>query len=126
MTKAECIHAFFSSFGIPAYEEHCVPEWLDDAQTRENRPPYITYNYALDDFRGDPAAITCDIWDCSETWDFLEETAVTISQEIGRFKRLVCDDGYIIITKGSPFAQPFADTPYKRYYLNLTLTFITN
>lgn len=126
MTKYEAIHAFFSSFGIPAYEEHSVPDYLDDAQTEENSPPYITYQAAADSFRGEPAAITADVWDCSESWQFVHEIAAEIAAYIGSFKRLVCDDGYIVVTKGSPFAQDYADGNYKRAYLNLNLTFITN
>lgn len=126
MTKYECIHAFFSSFGIPAYEEHSVPDYLDDAQTEENRPPYITYQMAVDNFRGAPVAITADVWDRSESWQFVHEKAAEIAASIGSYKRLVCDDGYIVVTKGSPFASDYADGIYKRAYLNLNLTFITN
>jgi len=126
MTKAEAIYAFFSGFGIPAYEEHSVPDYTDDAQTEENRPPYITYQCATDDFRGAPVAITAEVWDCSESWQFVHEKAAEIAASIGRFKRLVCDDGYIVVTKGSPFMQDYADGIYKRAYLNLYLTFITN
>ena len=126
MTKYEAIHAFFSSFSIPAYEEHSVPDYLDDAQTEENSPPYITYQMAVDNFRGAPVAITADVWGRSESWQFVHEKAAEIAASIGRYKRLVCDDGYIVVTKGSPFAQDYADGIYKRAYLNLNLTFITN
>ena len=126
MTKYEAIHAFFSSFSIPAYEEHSVPDYLDDAQTEENSPPYITYQMAVDNFRGAPVAITADVWDRSESWQFVHEKAAEIAASIGRYKRLVCDDGYIVVTKGSPFASDYADGIYKRAYLNLNLTFITN
>lgn len=128
MNKAESIHAFFSSFGIPAYEENSVPDYLDDAQAEKNEPPYITYQLATDEFRGEPAAITADIWDCSESWAFLNNIVDEISEAIGRHKSLLCDDGYIIVTKGNPFAQSISDDTdiYKRKYLNLTLTFITN
>lgn len=125
MTKAEAIQAFFESFGLRAYEEHSVPVYLDDAQTTENTPPYITYQLATDDFRGGTVAITADVWDCSESWEFVNETAAAIAGDIGSFKRLSCDDGYIIVTKGSPFSQSYADDIYKRAYMNLNLTFIT-
>ena len=126
MTKAECIHEFFSSFNLRAYEEHSVPVYLDDAQMEENTPPYITYQLATDDFRGGPVAITADVWDCSESWQFVNEKSDEIADYIGRARWLVCDDGYIMVTKGSPFAQSYADGIYKRKYLNLNLTFITN
>lgn len=125
MTKAEAIHAFFSGYGLRAYEENSVPVYLDDAQTAENIPPYITYQLATDDYRGGSVAVTADVWDCSESWEYVNEVAAAISGDIGSYKRLTCDDGYILVTKGSPFAQNLADDIYKRVYMNLNLTFIT-
>ena len=126
MTKLEAIHSFFAGFDLPAFEESAVPAWTDDAQTAENQPPYITYHIALSEFRGEPVSVTCDVWDLSESWEFAEAKADEIAKAIGRFRKISCDDGAIVITKGSPFAQPYADGPYKRMYMNLMLTFITN
>ena len=126
MTKLEAIHAFFAGFDLPAYEESDAPAWSDDAQTAENKPPYITYHCALSEFRGDPVSVICNVWDLSESWEFVDNKADEIAKTIGRFCKLSCDDGIIVITKGSPFAQPYADGPYKRMYMNLMLHFITN
>lgn len=127
MTKAECIHAFFSGFGLRAYEENSVPEYIDGGMTQENIPPYLTYEYGTDDFRGYPVPVTVNLWDLSDSWALLREKEELISKSIGRFTRLVCDDGYIAVSKGSPFSQPVTfDRPYKRVMLNLYLTFITN
>lgn len=126
MTKAEAIHAFFAGFDLPAYEENSVPDYTDDAQTTETRPPYITYQLAVDDFHGNGTAITAEIWDCSESWQLINEKVDEIAAYIGRRRMLSCDDGYIAVTKGSPFAQNYADEVYKRAYMNLNLTFITN
>lgn len=127
MTKSEVIHAFFSGFGLRAYEENSVPEYLDGDMTQENNPPYLTYQYGTDDFRGYPVPVTVNLWDYSDSWTFLREKTEEISQYIGRFSRLVCDDGYIAVSKGSPFSEPVTfSRPYKRVVLNLYLTFITN
>jgi hypothetical protein len=125
MTKAQAIHNFFASFGLPAYDEASVPTWTDDAQTAENKPPYITYHFAVSSYKGEPVAAVCNVWDLSDSWDFVDSKAAEIGLAIGGFRRLVCDDGYIIVTRGDPFSQPYADGPYKRAYINLTLTFIT-
>lgn len=124
MNRFEAIHEFFSSFGIPAYEEHSVPVWLDDAQTEENRPPYITYEPADGDFFGGAVFITANVWDCSDSWKFVNEKSAEIGNAIGRFARLVCEDGVICVTKGSPFSQPFAEGNYKRRVLNIVLHFM--
>lgn len=126
MTKAEAIHAFYSSFGIPAYEENSVPHWLDDAHTIENQPPFLTYEYAEGWFFGESVAVTANIWDLSDSWDFVTRKSQEIAAEIGHFKKLPCDQGYILVTKGSPYAQNFADGSYKRKYMNLYFTFVTN
>lgn len=128
MTKAECLHAFFAGFGLRAYEENSVPAWLDASQTVENAPPYLTYELATDEFRGEPVQIAVNLWDRSGSWQMLNELTDTISAEIGRCKRLVCDDGIICVTKGSPFAQnaPAEADNDKRKLLHIDLTFITN
>ena len=127
MTKAECIHAFFSGFGLRAYEENSVPEYLDGSMEQENTPPYLTYQFGEDDFRGYPVPVTVNLWDLSDSWEFIRSKADEIVERIGRFARLACDDGYIAVSKGSPFMQPVTfDRPYKRVMLNLYLTFVTN
>lgn len=126
MTKAEAIYQFFGGYGLPAYEESSVPVYSDANQTTEIHPPYITYQMADADFWGGSIAVTADIWDHSDSWTLAEETAAAIAADILPFKKLRCDDGYILITKGSPFSQNVADDIYKRKALNLWLTFVTN
>lgn len=124
MTKAEALHAFFSSFDIPAYEEHSVPVWLDDAQTQENRPPYITYELLTAE-RLETVQITVNVWDISDSWRGVNAKAAEIGAAVGRFKVLNFTGGAVVIAKGEPFAQSFADGVYKRKILNLELTYIT-
>ena len=49
MDKAQALHDFWSSFGIPAFDESTVPEkiWDEELQKEvELKPPYITYAVA--------------------------------------------------------------------------------
>lgn len=126
MTKAQAIHNFFSSFDLPAYDEAAVPTWADDAQTTEVKPPFLTYHFAISDFNGEPAAVICNVWDLSDSWEFVDGKADEIAKKIGSFKTIRCDDGLIVVTKGSPFSQPLSDGVYKRAFINLVFTFITN
>jgi hypothetical protein len=126
MTKYEAIHAFFASFGLPAYDEASVPTWTDDELTQGNVPPYITYHAAVSHFYGLPAAVICNVWDVSDSWALVDAKADEIGLSVGGFRRLVCDEGYIVVTRGDPFAQRYADGPFKRQYINLVFTFITN
>ena len=128
MTKAEALHAFFAWFGLRAYEENNVPDRLADGS--ENAPPYITYEYVSDswDSTGESFPVAVNLWDRSGSRQYLDELTDAIAQAVGRYKRLDCDSGCIIITKGAPFAQAAPsgfDPDDKRVLINLNLTFIT-
>lgn len=124
MTKAEALHAFFSSFGLPAYEEHSVPVWLDSAQTEENRPPYITYEL-LTAGRLETVQVTVNVWDISDSWVTVNAKADEILAAVTPFCRISFTGGAAVAAAGEPFAQSWADGVYKRKILNLELTYIT-
>ena len=127
MTKSESLHAFFAGFGLRAYEENNVPDRLADGS--ENTPPYLTYEYAAgfwDD--GESIPIAVNLWDRSGSRQYLDELTDAVSQAVTPFRRIDCDGGCIVITKGTPFAQAAPsgfDPDDKRVLLNLNLTFIT-
>lgn len=103
MDKYQAIHNFWSSFGLPAYEQYSVP---DDAML-----PYITYAVSIDDF-DHPVFLTASLWyhEDSGTWANVDAKEKQISDYIGRGGRNVSyDDGAFWITKGSPWAQRMND-----------------
>lgn len=53
MTKAEAVYAFFSSFGIPAYESGSVPDGAGF--------PRITYDLVTGDY-GQEASFSGSLW----------------------------------------------------------------
>ena len=123
MTKAAALYAFWSSFGLPAYEETTVPTG-DDAPSF----PYITYQVITDSF-GSDVALTASVWYRSESWLEINAKAEEIGAYIGRGGRLIpCSGGAIWLKRGSPFAQSMgdnADDMIRRKYLNITAEFIT-
>jgi hypothetical protein len=121
MTPAAAIYGFMAGFGIPAYAATSVP---DEAEF-----PYITYELATDDFWGGEVALAMDIWYRGDSEAEPNAKAHEVSKALIGYKCIPCDDGGIILKKGSPFCQSMGDTvddKIKRRHINLTAEFITS
>lgn len=72
MDKWQAQYAFWSSFGLSAYEENSVP-------TGEDRPayPYLTYQAVDAPFDND-APVTASIWTQGYTWEQADTLANTV------------------------------------------------
>lgn len=118
MIKAEALHTFWSSFGIPAYDASTVP---DGAEL-----PYITYDVkegSLDD----DMVLTASLWYFGMSWEDISRKAEEISRYIGQggaSQRY--DGGRIWIRRGTSFAQrmsePSSDS-IRRIILNVIAEF---
>ena len=128
MTKAQALQAFFSSFGVPAFESNFVP-------SGEHTPdfPYITYDLVTADF-GATVYFTGGIWDRTTTLARLNAITDEIARRIGLGGiRLPCDRGHIHLYCGSPWAQTLRDQgevgteddSVHRKYLNFAARFNT-
>ena len=121
MDKAQAIHRFWNSFGLPAYDENSVPE---DAVY-----PYITYSVATDSL-GNVVILNASIWDRTTTWVSITQKAEEIAQTLAEFGyyKMKLDNGYVWFVKGTPFAQRMRDPideQIKRIYLNVQAEFLT-
>ena len=122
MTKDAVIQSFFESFGLPAYPAISVPTG-DDAPDF----PYITYSAPTDSDLS-KVMVTASLWYRSTLWTEVNAMARLISQTIGQSYTLPCDEGGIIVRKGSPWAQPMgddSDNMIKRKILTFEFTFVT-
>lgn len=125
MTKAAALYQFFSSFGLEAWEENSV-------YALESPPefPYLTYEMRTDAFGDYDTAITFSIWYRSTSWAAANAKVEEISAAIGRGGTIMhVDGGYILIMRGSPFAQSLGDPSddmIKRKLFNITVRFYTN
>lgn len=123
MTKTAALHAFYSSFGLEAYEENAVPTG-DDAPDL----PYLTYNVSTDSI-GTDVALTVSLWYRGTSWVQANAKAEEISRAIGMGGTVLpCDGGTIWIRRGTPFAQSMGDDSddmIKRKYINITAEFLT-
>ena len=121
MDKAQAIHNFWSSFGLPAYDEQTVPD--------EAVMPYITYMVETDSLEG-MLTLPASIWYHSTSWAAVSRKAEEIAEYIVRQHppAIKLDKGRLYLTKGTPFAQRMGDADddmIRRIYLILNAEFLT-
>lgn len=122
MNKAQALHSFWNSFGIPAFDSSTVPEEISERGTF-----YITYDVATDSL--DRAVVlTASIWDVNSTsWERITLKAEEISDALIQVKSIPLDTGFLYITRGQPFAQRVNDevATTRRMYINLMAEYLT-
>ena len=119
MNAVQTLHQFWSSFGIPAYDESTVP---DNASL-----PYLTYEIS-NDFFGNALARNVSLWYRSASWSAITFKEQDIAETIGRGGRMLeCDEGAIWIKRGVPWAQRMtepSDDMIRRIVLNIEMEFL--
>lgn len=119
MNKEQALHAFWSGFGLSAYDENSVP---DTAAL-----PYITYEVSSDDF-GNVIALTASLWYRSTSWEDITTKEQQIADFIGRGGRMVAfTGGAMWIRKATPWAQRMADESsdtIRRIVLNIMVEYM--
>lgn len=123
MNKDAAIQDFFSSFGLTAYPASSVPTSGDDMPSF----PYLTYTASTDSDLS-RMQISASVWYRSTSWAEINRKVRQISQEVGGGIVIECDEGGIIVRKGTPFAQPLgddADNMVKRKILNFEFLYAT-
>ena len=125
MTKAAALYNFFSGFGLEAWEENSV-------YALESAPafPYLTYEMNTDAFGENDTPLSFSLWYRSTSWAAANAKTEEISAAIGRGGKVVpVDGGYLLIIRGSTFAQSLgdpADDMIKRKLCSVTVRFYTN
>ena len=120
MDKAQALHDFWSSFGLPAYDVNTVP---DNAEM-----PYITYETSTDSLDY-VLALSASLWYKQMSWEDITKKADEISKYI--FEQNPCtkkiDGGRMYIARGTPFAQRMADVDdmIRRIVLSIYVEFFT-
>ena len=124
MNKYAAVQSFLNSF-LPAYEENAI----FSAPVAPSYP-YITYESIVDSFGETDTAMTFSTWYKEYSWSKSVSKTRDISAVIGREgKMLECDEGYVLIMRGSPFSTRMGDESddlIKRTFFNLTVRFYTN
>lgn len=124
MDKEKALYDFWSSFGLPAYEENAVFSEKDSPDF-----PYITYEVQTDSF-GDSVSLTGSLWYRTTSWTAAVQKKDSISEFIGMGGVVASLDngGAIWIKRGSPFAQQMGDDSddmIKRMVINISVEYWT-
>ncbi len=129
MDKEQTLNAFWNSFGLPAYDENTVPDYVDDGYGNKVKlePPYITYEVRSDRF-GNVLAHSASIWYRSTSWAEVTAKEHEIARRIGRGGTMVDYDGAAMwIQCGSPWAQRMSDPSddaIRRIVLNTSIEYL--
>lgn len=120
MDKSQALHAFWSSFGLPAYDMYSVP----DGATM----PYITYEAATDDFEND-VQLNASLWYRTTSWEQPCKKADEIAAAINEMASPTpIDGGYMWVKRGTPFAQRMGETDQenvKRMVVIIIVNYLT-
>ena len=121
MDKAQALHAFWSSFGLPAYDNTVV---LDEGATM----PYITYDVSTDSLENS-LSLNASLWYRSTSWEAISKKAESIAFYIKHMNppSISIDGGRMYVTKGTPFAQRMSDENpmIRRIVLSINVEFLT-
>lgn len=120
MNKWEALHTFWSSFTLPAYDMHSVP---DNAVM-----PYITYEARTDSLDYKVAA-AATIWYRTSSWAEISQKADEIGLYIDTMRSPIkIDGGYMWIVRDNPFAMRFPeqnDADVRTIELNILIEYLT-
>jgi len=133
MNKQQAYNAFWSDFGVLAFEENSVPDEatiqrMIDAGLAKAKYPYITYQVLTDslDYAVSP---TASIWDKNTSWERSDLLSNAIAKKIAGMTPIKLDEGRMFIATGSPYSQHMdeeGDKSIRRIVLNLQVEFFTN
>lgn len=130
MDKAQALQKFWESFGIPAYEENTVPEYINvDGEQVPVTMPYITYSVSTDSL-DNVVNMYASLWYHSTSWKDISEKTEQIARYIVGMNppSIKFDGGRLYIAKGTPFAQRMADpndSMIRRMYLNIQAEYLS-
>lgn len=120
MNRSQALGRFWSSFGIPAYDQYTVPD--------EAEMPYITYSSSEAEF-GYAVPLTASVWYQSYSWEDITLKTYEIFKKISPGGTLLnTDDGKIWIYRGSPFSTRMSDVKddVRRMLINVTAEYFTS
>ena len=121
MDKHQALYTFWSSFGLPAYDQYTVP---DGAAL-----PYLTYEDITDSL-GTVVHMTASLWYRSPSWAAISQKAQEIADAIEAMYPITIplDTGRLYLTRGTPWAQRMNDPDdggLRRVVLNLQAEYLT-
>lgn len=121
MDKWQALQAFWSGYGIPAYDENSVYSGANSPEM-----PYITYEAATGSIDSD-VLLTASIWYKSTSWAAISQKADEISRDIGMGGKIIpYENGALWVKRGQPFSQRMSENDkVRRMYLNIQVEFLS-
>lgn len=121
MDKHQALYSFWSSFGLPAYDQYTVPD--------EAALPYLTYEDVTDSI-GNVVNMTASLWYRDSGWEAISRKTQEIADTIEAMYpiTLPLDTGRLYLTRGRPWAQRMNepdDSGVRRVVLNLQAEYLT-
>lgn len=120
MTKTEALYAFFSGFGMDAY-----PTEAEQGAAF----PYLVYEPTVGTFTDGEIQMAVNLWYYGGGEIAINAKVQEISDKIGAGIYIECDDGAILMQRGTPFAQAQsdqADNNIKGRYIQILVTYLTD
>ena len=128
MDKAQALHSFWSSFGLPAIDEQSA---YDDGTLEQLGIafPYISYETATDYLDG-PVMLGADLWYKSTSWADITRKADAIGDYIGLGGKVIrYQGGGLWVCRSTPFAQRMAEDTWadniRRIHINIQAEFLS-
>lgn len=123
MDSWQALHAFWSGFDVPAYDEQTV---FDERYSPAY--PHITYESAAGT-NGNTELLTASLWDMTASWSWLKQKAEEIKHAIGYggLKMEVEGGGiWIKLPETSPFSRPMpsGEDNILRIQMNIEVDYI--
>ena len=121
MTKSAAVFQWLSTFGLQVYAVDAVPNVVSY--------PYMTYDLSVAALGNGDCPLIVNLYFRNVAGSEANAKAEEIAKDIGRGgKQLLCDDGIIWLTRGTPFWQAIKNTDdekIRQRYININVEWLT-
>lgn len=128
MDKAQAIHAFWSSFGLPAIDEQSLYD-ENTLNELEITLPYISYELATGNIES-AISLNASLWYRSTSWKDITQKADEIAAYIGYGGKIIpVTGGYVWVKLGNQFSRRMEDEydrGLRRIVLSIDVDFFTS
>lgn len=128
MDKAQAIHAFWSSFGLPAIDEQSLYD-ENTLKEMEITLPYISYELSTGNIES-AISLNASLWYRSTSWKEITQKADEIAAYIGYGGKIIpVTGGCIWVKLGNQFSRRMEDEfdrGLRRIVLSIDVDFFTS
>lgn len=111
-STAKAIYAFFSGFGIPAYDTNVVPD--------EAAFPHIIYSFSEPEWNTKSSGYALVLYR-TENRAAINAKSDEVAAAIAEKPRLICDGGTIQLWPETPLVQPYRDGDIRGNMINFSI-----